>query len=606
VASPQSQKPAHDREASVRELIDRLASVNQRLADDAAALLSTDADRKAERALFRAMIDQVPDYLFVKDLESRFVIANKAVAADLGMKPDELIGKTDFDLHSRGRAEKFFADEQNVIRSGQPMIDIEEYIIDDAGVQKDLLTTKVPLRSDQYEIIGIVGVCRDVTARKRAEEEVRFLAHHDPLTRLPNRAVFMDRLAQAILQAERSGRWVTVAFVDLDNFKLVNDSRGHKVGDELLKTVAERMVGSTRATDTVVRLGGDEFVVLLADQPESTSTISAILEKVRAAIAEPIEIEGQVLHVTCSIGLATYPNDGSDAETLLKNADAAMYQAKTAGRDNFQLYTAAMNTEVHDRLSLHVDLRKAITERQFHLLYQPQIDLKTGRIFAVEALIRWDHPALGIVSPARFIPIAEETGLIIQIGDWVLRTACHQNKAWQDAGMPPVTVCVNVSARQFREKNWIDRVTEVLRDSGLEAKYLELELTESLLMHDVHHAIETMRALQSIGVQFSIDDFGTGYSSLAALKNFPVARLKIDRSFVHNLPHDEDDRGIATAVISLGQRLRMKVIAEGVETDEQLAFLSDHQCDEVQGYRFSEPVRPEAIEGLLKRQDPVS
>jgi diguanylate cyclase (GGDEF)-like protein len=421
------------------------------------------------------------------------------------------------------------------------------------------------------------------------------------LTGLPNRALLKDRLQQAMLFAERYDRWATVAFIDIDNFKLVNDSLGHSAGDELLKIVAHRMVNCVRVTDTVVRLGANEFAVLFFDQPKSADLITATLQQLREAVAAPVEISGHALQVTCSIGLANYPKDGADVDTLLGNAGSAMYRAKEMGRDNFQFYTPELNAKIHEKFLLQEELGNAIQRGEFMLLYQPQVDLRSGRIFAVEALIRWRHPQLGIVSPDKFIPVAEESGLITLIGDWVLRKACKQNRAWQDAGLAPINVSVNVSARQFREKNWIGRVVEALKESGLDAKYLELELTESLIMQDVDQAIATMKRLQGLGVQLSIDDFGTGYSSLSALKSFPVARLKIDKSFVRDLPHDENDRAVATAVISLGQRLNLRVIAEGVETDAQVAFLRDNNCDEMQGYLFSKPAPPEEISAMLKR-----
>jgi diguanylate cyclase (GGDEF)-like protein len=402
------------------------------------------------------------------------------------------------------------------------------------------------------------------------------------------------------LYAQRYDRWATVAFVDLDNFKIVNDSLGHNAGDELLKIVASRMVACVRATDTVVRLGGDEFVILLLDQPKSADMISATVQEISAAIAAPICLEGHDIRVTSSIGIATYPNDGTDADALLANADAAMYRAKEVGRDNFQFYSPELNTKVHEKFLLQEELRNAVARCEFVLFYQPQVDLRTGRIFAVEALIRWKHPTLGMLPPIKFIPMAEETGSIVPIGDWVLHEACRQNKAWQDAGLPPMTVCVNVSARQFREKSLISQVVGALKDSGLDAKYLELELTESLIMQDVEQAVATMKELQGLGVQLSIDDFGTGYSSLSALKHFPVVRLKIDKSFIDGLPADENDKAVASAVISLGQKLNLRVIAEGVETDDQLAFLRDNNCDEMQGYHFSRPIPAQEIEELLK------
>ena len=368
-----------------------------------------------------------------------------------------------------------------------------------------------------------------------------------------------------------------------------------------MKVVADRMLRCVRATDTVVRLGGDEFVILLFDQPKNVDLISATLQTIRAAIAEPICVDGHNLHVLGSIGIANYPKDGTDADTLIANADAAMYRAKEMGRDNFQFYTPELNTKVHEKLVLQQELRNAITRSEFFLLYQPQVDLRTGCVFAVEALIRWRHPNLGVVSPDKFIPVAEESGLIVTIGDWVLHEACRQNKSWRNAGMPRLTVSVNVSARQFGEKNLAARVAHSLEKSGLEAQYLELELTESLIMQNVEAAIATMKELQTLGVRLSIDDFGTGYSSLAALKSFPVTRLKIDRSFITDLVTNENDRAVTTAVISLGQKLNLRVIAEGVETAEQMDFLRENNCDEMQGYHFSRPGPAEEIENLFSR-----
>ncbi len=425
------------------------------------------------------------------------------------------------------------------------------------------------------------------------------MANHDALTGLPNRTLLKDRLSQALLYAQRYDRWTTVVFIDLDNFKVINDSLGHSAGDELLKTVASRMVDSVRATDTVVRLGGDEFVVLLLDQPKNIDAISATIQKLASAVAEPVNLDGDELRITTSMGIANYPCDGADADTLITNADAAMYRVKEGGRDNFRFYTPELNTKVHEKFLLQEQLRNAVARSEFVLFYQPQVDMRTERVFAVEALLRWKHPSLGLVQPIKFIPIAEETGLIVPMGEWALREACRQNKAWQDAGLPFINVSVNVSARQFSDKNLFAKVVKALQDSGLEAKYLELELTESLIMQDVAQAIETMRQLQGLGVQLSIDDFGTGYSSLSALKTFPVARLKIDRSFISSLPVNEHDKAVASAVISLGQKLNLRVIAEGVETDEQVTFLRAHRCDEMQGYHFSKPLPAEAITGLL-------
>jgi len=457
-----------------------------------------------------------------------------------------------------------------------------------------------PTSDEEQAIAMATRISGIAIERSQAEQRIRHMANHDALTGLPNRTLLSDRLNQVLLHAQRYQRGVTVVFIDLDNFKLINDSLGHRAGDSLLKIVADRMVRCVRRTDTVVRLGGDEFVVVLFDQAQEGGGIRETIEKIRDTIREPVELNDQNFQVTCSMGLASYPNDGLDADTLLMNADAAMYRAKEMGRNNYQLYTSEINIKVHEKLRLQEQLRHALANEEFRLVYQPQVDLQTEKIFGVEALLRWDHPTEGLVSPTTFIPLAEETGLIVPIGDWVLHTACHQNKAWQDAGMTPMTISVNVSARQFLQRDWVGRVAHALAVSGLDAKYLELELTESLIMQDLDGAIAIMTQLQAMGVRLSIDDFGTGYSSLSALKHFPIVRLKIDQSFVRELPDGEDNRAIARAVISLGRQLNLKVIAEGVETEQQLNFLRDNDCHEIQGYHYSKPVTPRELEQLLR------
>ena len=435
--------------------------------------------------------------------------------------------------------------------------------------------------------------------RKRAEERIQFMADHDALTGLPNRSVLRDRLSQAILHARHNDCWLTVVFIDLDNFKLINDSLGHGAGDELLKEVAGRMVATVRPVDTVVRLGGDEFVILLLDQPKDVEAIAANVQKIRAAIALPVSVGGRELRVTSSFGMANFPTGGGDADELIANADAAMYRAKEMGRDNCQFYRPELSLAALERLRLQADMRGALARKEFVLVYQPQVDLRSGRVFGVEALIRWRHPELGLIPPAKFIPIAEASGLIVSIGAWVLREACRQNKEWRNAGLPAMTVAVNVSARQFRHRDLVVAVQAALDESGLDPQYLELELTESLIMLDIDGALLVMKELQKQGVKLSIDDFGTGYSSLSALKTLPVARLKIDKSFIDDLAVNENDRAVAAALISLGQKLGLRVIAEGVETAEQIAFLREHGCDEMQGYHFSRPLPPEELQKLV-------
>jgi diguanylate cyclase (GGDEF)-like protein len=454
---------------------------------------------------------------------------------------------------------------------------------------------------------GVVVIVRDITERKVAEGRIRHLAHHDDLTGLPNRSLLRERLGQAIVAAAHDGTAVGLAFIDLDGFKLVNDTLGHNAGDELLKVVGERMGRCLRPDDTLARFGGDEFVILLPALAGDPMAVAPLLEQVRQSVTEPVLVEGQEVQVSCSIGVTFYPRDGASANALMMHADVAMYRAKDLGSNNVQFYASEMNESVDEKLVLLEGLRAAIDTCaedypgacQFQLLYQPKIDLRTNRLFGVEALIRWHHPDQGLISPLRFIGLAEESGLIVPIGDWVLRTACAQAQAWRTDGLPPVSVSVNVSARQFEDKRLVERVADALRASGLPAAGLEVEVTESLIMRDLGRSIDKMRELEAMGVALSIDDFGTGYSSLSALKSFPISRLKIDKSFVADLADSPDDQAIAMAVISLGHKLDLRVIAEGVETEQQRDFLRANDCDEMQGYLFSRPLPAGDIAHLL-------
>ncbi|HEV7813964.1 MAG TPA: EAL domain-containing protein, partial [Janthinobacterium sp.] len=449
---------------------------------------------------------------------------------------------------------------------------------------------------------GVVAIVRDISERKQVEERMLHMARHDTLTGLPNRSLIDDRLAQAIVQARRRHGAIMVAFVDLDGFKLVNDGLGHTAGDQLLTVVAGRMVDCLRAADTVGRFGGDEFVLVLPDVAEDGGAGAAILERIREAVNQPIVLGGKEVQVGCSIGMAMYPHDGADADTLLKNADAAMYRAKEMGKNNCQFYAEEMNASIEEKLLLLEGLRNAVDEGQFRLLYQPKVDLRSGRIFGVEALVRWQHPQHGVVGPDRFIPLAEESGMIVALGEWVLQTACRQNLAWQRAGLAPLRMAVNVSPRQFEDARLVERVARALSDSGLAAHWLELEVTEGLIMRDLQRSVDKMRELKTMGVSLSIDDFGTGYSSLSALKSFPIGTLKIDKSFIRDLANSADDQAIATAIIALAHQLHMRVIAEGVETEQQRSFLRDNGCDEMQGYLFSPPIPAEQLQRMLESQ----
>lgn len=453
---------------------------------------------------------------------------------------------------------------------------------------KGKLDRELLLRSMQYSI-----------ERKRYQEQLEYQANYDALTGLPNRNLLHDRLRQSVF-AQRHVRAIGVVFLDIDHFKFVNDSLGHNTGDKLLKQVAARLTETVRDGDTVARLGGDEFILILNDQT-GQDVIYRAMQRIISKVAEPLNVDGHELLVTCSAGISLYPQDGPDVETLLRNADAAMYQAKEKGRNNFQFYTAEMNQQVNERLKMENGLRRALERKELELYYQPRIDVRTGAAVGCEALLRWNHPERGLLLPERFIALAEETGLIVPIGEWVLRTACARACAWQKRKSAPISVSVNLSSRQFKQEALASAVAAALEESGLDPRLLEMELTESLVMHDTEAAIHMLTRLREIGVELSVDDFGTGYSSLSYLTRLPISALKIDQSFVHDVKQrNAPDEGIvAQAIISLGHNLKLKVVAEGVETDAQFEFLKKHGCDEVQGFRFGKPVPAEEFERFL-------
>jgi len=439
----------------------------------------------------------------------------------------------------------------------------------------------------------------EITEHKACQAQLEYQANHDSLTQLPNRSLCQDRLRHAIAQAQRSAHRVAVLFMDLDRFKMVNDSLGHDVGDTLLQTVAARLKACVREGDTVARLGGDEFVIILENLRQE-ELVAAVARKVLETMSMPFAVAEQEFFINCSIGISLFPSDGEDTRILLKNADIALQRAKGRGRNNIQFYATELNAQAFKRLTLENDLRHALEAKELLLYYQPQVDLASGKVTGMEVLLRWQHPKLGMISPPEFVPLAEETGLIVPIGEWVFKTVCAQAKAWQDDGLPALTMGVNLSVRQFMQAKLTDRIAQILKETGLEPRYLELELTESLLMHDVEGAIATLHTFKAMGVSLTIDDFGTGYSSLSHLKRFPLDRLKIDQSFVNTLTTNPDNAAIAMAVIAMGHSLRLKVIAEGVETEGQLAFLKLRRCDEIQGYYFSHPLPSEAMAALLR------
>lgn len=477
-----------------------------------------------------------------------------------------------------------------------------------------------PWMSEHHYELRLVGgddrvfvIISDISDYKQTAEKVKYLAHHDTLTGLPNRYLFHDRLRQAIAYAEREKQFLAVLFLDIDNFKHINDTIGHRAGDQLLQGIASRLLFGIRKADSisristedtehmVARLGGDEFTMLLTDTKNVQAPATAA-QRILTMLSEPFVIGAQEVFITASVGIAVYPLDGKDIDTLLINADVAMYQAKNNGRNNYQYYSESMNALRAERFTVENKLRKALDQNEFMLFYQPQIDISTGKIIGVEALIRWLQPDLVLIKPGEFIPLAEETGLIIPIGEWVLRTACAENRAWQKEGLQPIRMTVNVSSIQFRQDNFVETVTGILHDTGLDPHYLQLELTESTIMQDSQNTIKKLHSLQSIGIQVAIDDFGTGYSSLSYLKRFPLSTLKIDYSFVRDIVTSLTDQAIVNAIISLAHNFNLKVVAEGVEKRKQLSFLRDCGCEGAQGYLICPPVNTVVLAEFIKKE----
>ncbi|MGA3093182.1 MAG: PAS domain S-box protein [Terriglobales bacterium] len=553
---------------------------------------------KASEKRYRLLFERNLAGVFRTTLDGRVLDCNPAAARMFGYdSPEEVLVIPITDVYQTAshrevfltklKSEKSLTNQEVRFRrkdgsSGWAMLNVS--LVDDDPVEN--LST-------------IEGTLVNITERKVAEEQVQSLAYYDALTGLPNRTLLQDRLSKALAMARRQKHKVALLFLDLDRFKIINDSLGHSVGDMLLQAVAERLTRCAREQDTVARLGGDEFLIVLTnvkDIPDAAVAAERFMDTMTAGFA----ILGHSLAISCSLGVSIFPEHGADSETLIKNADAAMYSAKDGGRNNFQFFTADMNAQAVERLTVENSLRLALERRELFLAYQPQMDIATGKITGVEALLRWQHPELGLVPPDKFIPIAENSGLIIPIGEWVLRTACSQARKWQDEGLTAVSVAVNVSAAQFRQEGFSETVCRVLRETGIPPQYLELELTESLLLSNADVMFSVLQQLTAMGLRLTIDDFGTGYSSLSYLKRFPVGKLKIDRSFVQDVAADADDAAITTAIISMAKSLNLKVIAEGVENEAQMSFLREHQCDEIQGYYFSKPVAAEEVADKLR------
>jgi diguanylate cyclase (GGDEF)-like protein/PAS domain S-box-containing protein len=553
--------------------------------------------RQAEQTL-AAIVEFSEDAIIGKTVEGVITSWNRAAERIYGYTTAEAVGRNvSFLLPPERQAEVQAILLQ--VRNGQAIESFETQRITKAGAILDVSVSISPIKDAWGQIIGASTIARDNTARRVAEERIKFLAYYDALTGLPNRSLLQDRLTTVLAAARRRKNKVALLFLDLDQFKLINDSLGHAVGDLLLQEVAKRLKSWPREQDTVARLGGDEFLIVLTDL-KNIPDVAIAAERLMDAMTAEFVIQDHPLNISCSLGISIFPEHGADLETLIKNADAAMYSAKQNGRNNFQFFTDNMNAQVVERVTLENCLRLALEKKELFLMYQPQMDMVTGAITGFEALLRWQNPDFGLVPPIKFIPIAENCGLIPTIGEWVLRTACSQVRKWQEEGLPAVQVAVNVSAVQFRQEGFCDLITRVLQETGLAPQYLELELTESLLLADADVTFSVMKKLKAIGVTLAIDDFGIGYSSFSYLRQFQASKLKIDRSFIRDVAVNPDDAAITAAIISMAKSLRLKVIAEGVEDEAQMSFLRSHQCDGIQGYYFSKPLSAEMTADKLR------
>jgi diguanylate cyclase (GGDEF)-like protein/PAS domain S-box-containing protein len=561
----------------------------------------TERALEASEARFRVLTESSIDLISVLDAEGHIQYQSPALKHLLGYDPAATVGHNVSEYVHRDDIEHVRATLKRVVEASQTNQPAEFRLRHRDGMWRTFETLGTNCLANPH-IHGVVFNSRDVTDRKVIQQRIQHLAYHDNLTGLPNRSLLQDRLAHSIARAERAGKKVGVLFIDLDNFKNINDTLGHDVGDELLRQVARRLSECVRLEDTIARQGGDEFIVLL-DGLDDSRGASLVAQKILNSLRMAFVLGGSDQHVSGSVGIALFPEDGRDAQTLMKNADTAMFHGKTQGKNTYQYFTQQMNVAVKRRMTLESALRRAVMNRDFVLHYQPQIDLDTGEILAVEALVRWKTEDGGTVSPGDFIPLAEETGLINEIGEWVLREACRQAREWQSMGLPRRRMAVNLSARQFSDRGFLDMVTRVLAETALDPACLELEITESQVMRQTEGMIMLLNKLSEMGVQLAIDDFGTGYSSLSYLKRLPIQKLKIDQSFVRDITVDPNDTAIVVAIINMAKSLDLDTIAEGVETAGQLALLRSKGCHVGQGYYFSAPVRAEVLYPLLKQNN---
>jgi diguanylate cyclase (GGDEF)-like protein/PAS domain S-box-containing protein len=580
---------------------ERLHQTSEALEEEKSERLKAQHDERLAAQKLRMHFETTPLAVVEWDRSRKITAWNPAAEDMFGYGAAEALGKPLPTLLASG------AERANVEAMCRELIDVKEGSKTAlANVTRQGRTIhcewyNTPLVDESGEVSGFASLVQDITERLNTERTIHYMAHHDALTGLPNRRLMQDRLNQAIMAARRKQRHVAVLFLDLDRFKVVNDTLGHDTGDFILKDVARRLMSCVREVDTVSREGGDEFVVILPDleRPENARIVA---DKIMDELARPVEIGGQEIHVTPSIGISHYPNDATDVHQLLKHADNAMYQAKDAGRNTVRFFTSDLNFLLSKRLEIESRLRKAIDHEEFFLRYQPQVDLATGRICGMEALIRWNDPQKGEIFPKDFIFVAEELGLIVPIGEWVFRTACRQLKHWAEEGLPPITVSINISPRQFLSRRLVSTLLQIVRETGANPRQVELEITETMIMRNVEQSIETLTQLRSVGMQVAVDDFGVGYSSLGQLTRLPATSMKIDRSFIMNVPGDASSGSITEAIIAMAKRLKLRCIAEGVETRAQLEFLRTNHCEAFQGFLFSRPVTALEATAMLRAQ----
>ncbi|MDH5570515.1 MAG: EAL domain-containing protein [Gammaproteobacteria bacterium] len=561
--------------------------------------------------LHRYIVNKSPDIVYMLDSKGLFTFMNKRIETLLGYSRHEIIGKHYTELVHEDDHQKAMHTFNERRTGKRASVNIELRLKSkNTGTSRCFETSLLPIEVNAMGVynsgkinpgkfIGTYGIARDITERVEAEEIIRFQAYHDMLTRLPNRTLLKDRLNQAITYAKRNKRKLAVMFLDLDRFKVVNDTLGHIIGDQLLQAVSVRLKKCLREGDTLARIGGDEFTLLLPEVHGKKDS-ALIAQKIINALKKPFTIDAHEFYISTSIGIAHYPDDGISMDTLIKHADIAMYHVKGNGKDGYQFYTDDMNEIYNNHMSLENDMRRALENDQFKIHYQPQVNIETDEIFAMEALIRWEHPQRGIISPCDFISLAEETGLIQPIGEWVLKNACMELKRWRDAGLTTIRIAINLSSCQLSQRDIVTTIIDVLEENNIPGDMLEIEITENVLMKDIENAVIKLKQLSKHGIKIAIDDFGTGYSSLSYLKKLPIDTLKIDRSFIHDMQNSEEDSSIIKAIIAMAKGLNLNIISEGVETEEQLQQLREWRCKNMQGFLFSKPITDKAAIDLLK------